>query len=316
MKDTELQKIIFILEELHSRSDGSIDAYDPILEQAFSKGNSPKQIGRLLDEMATELPNIHKMKQGKKNIYKLIKPMDLFLESFDHTKDISWIINMIHDNDPELYPTLAEHAKKDSDIYRFISNPFEDTATLESRETFQHLKSAVKKRQYRKITFSNVPQDNLKCLKLVYMQNNWYIAYVNEKDRVLFGRISFIQDVEYASKESAYQPSSVKEQLEFLETIQNAMTLYDRPKEIARLKITRKKAKYFKEGMKLRLSSQKYVETLDDGSIIFTVEYTQPDEILPLVQEWLPHMTILEPKKLKKKYEDRLKEVLQAQDVK
>jgi predicted DNA-binding transcriptional regulator YafY len=71
-----------------------------------------------------------------------------------------------------------------------------------------------------------------------------------------------------------------------------------------------KKAKYFDKGMKLRLSSQKFVEKLDDGSIVFTVEYTQADEVLPLIQAWLPHLIILEPEELKEKYLKRLNDTL------
>ena len=320
MKDTKLQKIIFILEEMHKRPDGIIDRYDKVLKEEFfnpnkkKPGNSPQQIGKLLDEIASELPNIHKM-TNRKSIYKLIKPIDLFLESFDHTKDISWIINMIYDSDPELYSVLSKHTKRSNHIYQFLNTPFEDTKTLESKETFRHLKSAVKNREYRKITFKGGVQDNLKCLKLVYMENNWYIAYVDEKDELLFGRISFIEKVEYASKARSFQPSSVKMQLEFLQNIQNSMTRYGKPKQIARLMVKPKKAKYFDKGMKLRLASQKFERKLDDGSIILTVEYTQPDEILPLVQGWLPYIVILEPQSLKNEYIKRLNEVIEHHKV-
>ena len=54
--------------------------------------------------------------------------------------------------------------------------------------------------------------------------------------------------------------------------------------------------------MKKFLPSQKFIEELEDGSIVFTLEYTQALEILPLVQKWLPDLIILEPKELKDKY--------------
>ena len=40
MKDTKLQKIIFILEELHKRPTKSIDAYDKVLIDEF---DNPKK---------------------------------------------------------------------------------------------------------------------------------------------------------------------------------------------------------------------------------------------------------------------------------
>ena len=320
MTDTKLKKIIFILEELHRRADATIDSYDEVLIKEFEndskekKGNSPKQIGRLLDEIADELPNIQKMKKGRKNIYRLVKPIDLFLESFDNTKDISWVFNMVYDSDPELYTVLAEHTKKSSHIYQFLSSPFEDTKTLESRDTFRHLKKAVGNREYRKITFQRDTKDDLKCLKLVYMTNNWYIAYINDENKLLFGRISLIKKVDYASKVGSFQPSSVQDHLEFLKNIQNAMTLYDKPKKIAKLLAKPDIAKYFDEGMKLRLSSQKFEKKLDDGSIIFTIEYTQYKEILPLIQSWLPNLIILEPKELKEYYIKRLHQTIASHE--
>ncbi len=138
------------------------------------------------------------------------------------------------------------------------------------------------------------------------MQGNWYLAYVNEKDQVRFGRISFMEKVEYASKAESFQPSTVRKQMEFLKNIQNAMTLYGKPKKIVRLKASGITAKYFYDGMKPFLSSQKFEKMLDDGSVVFTVEYTQPLEVLPFIQGWLPNMTILEPEELKEQYIKKL----------
>ena len=76
----------------------------------------------------------------------------------------------------------------------------------------------------------------------------------------------------------------------------------DKPKKIARLKASRIAAKYFYEGMKPFLTSQKFEKILDDGSVVFTLEYTQPIEIMPLIQSWLPNITILEPQELKEQY--------------
>ena len=61
--------------------------------------------------------------------------------------------------------------------------------------------------------------------------------------------------VQYASKVESFQQSTVKKQMDFLKNIQNAMTLYDKPKKIARLKASRIAAKYFHEGRKPFLTS-------------------------------------------------------------
>jgi predicted DNA-binding transcriptional regulator YafY len=61
------------------------------------------------------------------------------------------------------------------------------------------------------------------------------------------------------------------------------------------------------------LLSQKFKEKLDDGSIIFTLDYTQPLEILPFIQKWLPHLVILEPQELKEEYINNLNLILSEQ---
>lgn len=306
MKETKLQRTLFILEELHNRLGNTLDSYDETLQEEFSL--SPKQIGRLLEEIANELDNVEMVKVGKKKAYKLIKPLDLFVETFEHSNEISWLFNMAHDADPEIFKALEKYTNTNKHVYQFKNTPFEDTKTLEVKETFKRLKVAVEHREYRKIKFKGIGevQDNLKCLKLIFMDNNWYIAYVNGANELRFGRINFIERVEYATNIGSFQPSSVEKQMKFLENIQNSMTLYDKPKKIAKIKAKPLVAKYFDEGMKPFLSSQRFQQKLDDGSIIFTVEYTQPMEILPLIQGWLPNLIILEPAELKEKYLERL----------
>ncbi len=306
MKETKLQRTLFILDEFHKRQDNVLDAYDEhLLEEC---GLSFRQMGRLLDEIANELDGIEPIKVGKKKAYKLIKPMDLFVEAFKNTNEISWLFNMAHEGDPEVFKELEQFTKNTKHVFQFKNTPFEDTETLEEKEIFKTLKRAVKNREYAKITFkgNENAQDNLKCLKLIFMQGNWYLAYVNENDQVRFGRISFMEKVEYATKAESFQPSTVKKQMDFLKNIQNAMTLYGKPKKVARLKASGFAAKYFYEGMKPFLSSQKFEKLLNDGSVIFTVEYTQPMEVMPFIQSWLPNLTILKPQELKEKYLEKL----------
>jgi len=307
-KLTKIERYNILIEEFQKREDRILNIYDETLRVKF--GVKPPRIKDYFIEFMNEYNSIVEVEGRRQKTYKLIEPMDLIINTFEHFEDISWLWEMAKDSDPKIFQELEKYTKKSEDIFLFKSNPFEDTKEFESIETFRHLKSAVKNREYRKITFKGGIQDNLKCLKLVYMENNWYIAYVNEQNRVLFGRISFIEKVEYASKTRTFQPSSVEKQLEFLKTIQNAMTLYGKSKQKALLMVQPKKAKYFDEGMKLRLSSQKIEKRLEDGSIILSVEYTQPDEILPLIQGWLPYIVILKPQSLKDEYIKRLQQTM------
>ncbi len=301
-----LNKYKIILEEFHTRK--VLDSYDEKLQKLLDN-MSVKNLSLILKEFEREFDNIVLEKKGRKNTYRLIKPLDIFKESFNNSDEIGWFFNMAHDGDPELFAELKELTQKDKDIYLFQNNPFEDTNTIESSQKFRRLKRNIEAREYTKITFfyDDKEYDNLKPIKLVFVDNNWYIAYVDCDDYLKFGRVSFINKVYYGSKSEHFQPSSVKKHKEFLSNdLQNAMTLYGIEKKTATIKATPLIAKYFKEDMKKFLSTQKFKEELADGSIIFEVQYTQDLEILPFIQKWLPDLIILEPKELREAYKVKL----------
>jgi len=301
-----LNKYKIVLEEFHTRK--VIDSYDERLIELLD-GMSQRNLERVLKEFEREFDNIILEKQGKRNIYRLIKPLDVFKESFNNATDIGWFLNMAHNGAPELFAGLEELTQKDKEIYLFKNTPFEDTNTIESSQNFKRLKRNIEAREYTKITFfyDDKEYDNLKPIKLVFVDNNWYIAYVDCDNLLKFGRISFIKRVDYGSKSGHFQPSSVEKHKAFLiHDLQNAMTLCGKEKKTATIKATPLIAKYFKEDMKKFLSSQKFIEELDDGSVIFTVQYTQELEVLPFVQKWLPDLIILEPKELREAYVEKL----------
>jgi predicted DNA-binding transcriptional regulator YafY len=124
-------------------------------------------------------------------------------------------------------------------------------------------------------------------------------------------RIFFIKDVRNSAKRSYERDLSseeLKKYTKFLKTFQNPMSKYAEPREIARIKASPRVAKYFDKGMKRHLNSEVFIRKNKDGSVEFTVEYTQPIEILPLIKKWLPDLKILSPQSL----EDVLRADLEA----
>jgi len=90
------------------------------------------------------------------------------------------------------------------------------------------------------------------------MENNWYIAIgtkhkETKEDIVLFLRVSFIEKIEYSSKNS-YQPSTIQKYNDFFKTFQNPMSLYGVKKKRAIILASPKVAKYFKPNMKKLLT--------------------------------------------------------------
>jgi len=302
---------MFILEEINKRIDKTITAYDEILIDKLQLGT--KQLGRLLDKVESEFDNITLLENTKKKTYKLIKPIDLFVEAFENSNDIGWFFNMAHDADPEIFKELEQFTNTQKHIYKFKNSPFEDVNSLESKLTFKRLKTAVELHEYRDIKFYHDDKiyKNLKCIKLIFMDNNWYIAYINEEEILKFGRVSFIEEVTYSKGKDGYQKNSIKKQEKMIEeNLQNSMTLFDKPIQTAVIKVHKPIAKYFEKDMKKFLSSQTFKEKLNDGSIIFTLEYTQELEILPFIQRWLPDLEILEPESLKKSYQKKLQKAI------
>ena len=177
---------------------------------------------------------------------------------------------------------------------------------------FKKLKTAIGNFEYRDIVYhynETITHKNAKCIKLVFMDNNWYLVLIDDAKHLLFRRLSFIKEVKYASK-TAFHQKDIKPYLDFLKTVQNAMTLYGVTPKIATIRATPMVAKYFEKDMKKFLPSQKFKKKLADGSVLFTLKYTQELEILPFVQKWLPDLVIIEPLELREAYAKKLKSAL------
>ncbi len=311
MKLTKQEKYNILIEEFKKRDNRTLDTYDEILHDRLGT-ESPKTIQRLMEDFMLKYSSVIEIEGAKRKTYKLITPMDVIVESYEHFEELGWLFNMAHDADPKVFSELEKYTKKDKHIYKFKNTPFEDVNTLESKQSFQRIKRMIKAREYAKIKFSTNQKafDNLKCLKLMFMDNNWYVAYVDSENKVRFGRISFIQRVDYGTKVGHFQPSSIQNHLQHLEKVQNSSTLYNVKPKLTTIKATANIARYFDAGMKTFLPSQKFIKKETDGSVIFSLEYTQPLEILPLIQKWLPDLIILEPQELKEAYVKKLQQTL------
>ncbi len=311
-KLTTLQKYNFVLEAFHEKPNRTLDSYDEYLQEGLGLGQ--RQVERILKDLALEYYHIEEIKMGKRKAFKLIKPIDLLEEALDSKTDIGWLFSMVHEADPETFKQLEYYTDKKNSLYKFINTPFEDLSTIEEKDIFKKLKRAVKNREYVKIKFiySNEVLNNLRCLKLIFIDNNWYISFITEQDKLRLGRISFIESVGYTKKEESFQPSKVKKHIDFIDNhLQNSMTLFEKKPTKATIKANKNISKYFEKNMKKFFPSQKFKKKLNDGSIIFTVNYTQSLEILPFIQKWLPDLIILEPQELKEKYLQKLQQTIQ-----
>ncbi|HFU76114.1 MAG TPA: WYL domain-containing protein, partial [Arcobacter sp.] len=65
------------------------------------------------------------------------------------------------------------------------------------------------------------------------------------------------------------------------------------------LKVSLEVARYFKS--KHYLKSQKFLKELENGDILLSYEISHDMEIIPLVQQWMPFIQVVEPLCLQEK---------------
>jgi hypothetical protein len=233
-----------------------------------------------------------------------------------NSNDIGWLITLLNENDPNLLnefeKEISRQVKEDSKVFLFKTNPLEALQDEPSKRYLGELRSAVMRREYRDIRYKYIGEvENLmdsKCLKIVFTDGNWYLAIEDNKENFRLLRVAFIVSLSKSSKN--HQSKILDKYKTHFNKIQNAMSLPSEPFQRAVLKASPKVSIYFRKGMKSFFSSQKLNETMSDGSVIFSIDFTQDMEILPFIKRWLPDIEILEPKSLRDKFKDELKAAL------
>ena len=189
--------------------------------------------------------------------------------------------------------------ESNSDVIDGHMTSFEDLKDANLIEKYNNLLEVIKHRYYTKLIFKpNIVYDEVKCIKMLFLDNNWYVAFeylYEKKKKFKLGRLSFLKTIEclkdnaYSNKNS-FQQKEVEKYYTFIDGIQNSLTLYGVNPKTVRVKAKPEVSQYFREGMKKFLKSQEFIEEQSDGSVIFSLEYTQPLEIVPFIQKWMPSL--------------------------
>jgi len=313
----KLEAIFRIIEHFLQRKE--ISSYDKVLLNELNC--SQRTLLRYLYDIESIFPSIIKIEKSKQTTWKLVSINEIFEELINSSNDIGYLFSMVKEFDPSIFTYMEKESlkkllKKDESLFLFKNYIMEELNEKVSKEYFNRLKYAIKNKKIIEIESlydKTVKKTNLYPLKLVFMDNNWYIAVV-ENDKIDFIRISFIKDLKVTQE--SFSSLFIDEYLKELKKAQNALTLLPKPTKIAKIKATPNISRYFDKGMKRFLSSQTFVKKEKDGSVIFTLEYTQPLEILPLIQKWLPDLIILEPKELQQEYINKLQNSLNNYNTK
>ncbi len=291
---------------------------DPILLDEFKI--SSKTLDRYLKDMEMNYYHIITIKKSRQNYYKLVKASNIISE-FIKLKDsnigtiFEWLKEeciVLGDLENETKRALKKISSLNKDIFLFKAYPFEEFSICKIKDIFDELKIAVKNNEYRDLIYNYDEQQaykDAKCLKLVFVDNNWYIAIENQNSKLEFLRVSFIDNIKKI-RDYSFQKSINAKYMDFFKTFQNSLTLYGVEKKRALLIASPNIAKYFTENMKKFFPSQKFIRTVDDGSIEFSLEFTQPLEILPFIKRWVPDIKIISPDSLRQQFQNELKKAL------
>ena len=314
------QLIQLFVEKKTICKNGNIFNQQGILIQKIEDKNEKRKLNHYLTEIEENYPHIVKIKKSGSHCYKLESVSEIFYSFLSNSEETSELLRLIYDSDKNLMNELAEEtqanldkiSKKEKNIFLFQGLPFDELKEPKRKEIFNTLKVATKNNEYRDIHYHyNNPNifKNAQCLKLIFMDSNWYIAINSQERGFRLLRVAFITLVQYSKKET-YQSNKLTQYSNYFKTIQNPMTLYGVEKKIGHFLASPKVAKYFKPNMKKYLNSQTFIAEREDGSIEFTLEYTQSLEVLPFIKKYLPDIEVLSPPSLKEKMLEDLRAYL------
>ena len=203
--------------------------------------------------------------------------IDVLKRLLRYNDDLDWLISLLNENDPSLFNDLDKNEKEK------VSAQLKENSGI--------------------FLFRTNPLEILQD-----EPSNWYLAIEDANGNFRLLRVAFIVSLSKSSKN--YQKNIIEKYKTHFDKIQNAMSLPSEPSQMALLKASPKVAIYFMEGMKPFFPTQKFKKKLGDGSVTFSINFTQDMEILPFIKRWLPDIEILEPKDLRETFKEQLKAAL------
>lgn len=231
----------------------------------------------------------------KENGYFFLEPYALGKLSFEDIKNFAAISGI-----KELYPSLTNEFIAD------ILNTKINSAYLV--KTINHETIASKTDEFQSLSVAILQNIPIRCIykekprilnpyKLVNQQGIWYL--VADENSVLKNfSFSKITDFELL-EESRFEPKR-----EFVETIQkNEVTWFSQNLTKVTLEIDADVSEYF---LRRNMFPNQTIISQNDGILTLSTKISYDEEILRIVQYWLPHIKIIEPTHLQEKLNDLL----------
>ena len=208
-----------------------------------------------------------------------------------------------------LFPSLSDEFLRDIFDTRIQSallvkgHHYEDMAGKES--LFRDLEKAIIARHH--IGFDYLKGEGKKSYaavspyKLINNKGVWYLAALDGEKLKAFS-FSKIERLRLLETSFTWSPKIDKQLAE-----EDGIWLSEEKQEIV-LKIDREVASYFK---RRRLIANQVIEKeLEDGGLIVSAKVGHPNQILPIVRYWIPHIRVISPEGMQNEMESGLAEYL------
>lgn len=177
---------------------------------------------------------------------------------------------------------------------------FEDLSGKEP--LFQMLQDAIV--NSKRIRFNYQKQDETEKsyaevdpYKLVNHKGIWYLTALHDNKLKTF---SFTKLRKVHAGEERFRPS--KEILRQIED-EDGIWVSEEKKEVV-MKVSREVADYFKR--RRLISNQRVEKELEDGGLIISAQVGHPNQVIPIVRYWIPHLRIISPEGLQEEMEVEL----------
>lgn len=173
------------------------------------------------------------------------------------------------------------------------------------KNEFNQLRQAIENHQIIHFTYQKPkePASDRTLEPYVLLNKNgvWYlIGLENGKEKTFcFSQISFIRVSQERFEVDSYFLQEIKQS----DSISHGNQL---PEVV--IKVSAESARYFKR--RALLPNQEIIREIDNGELLISCKNIHEMEIMPIVQYWIPNLTIVSPNELQEKLLSKLKDYL------
>ncbi len=198
---------------------------------------------------------------------------------------------------------MAILKEDNSSPYIFKQKPYEEIFIHSQK--FKKLEHAVKFCKEIKITYDNFGKISIFVLrpyKIVFINENFYLASETSEQKFILNRIALIKKIEPTKRNFTIN----YDLMDFILNLQSPWATYQPNyknylKEVV-LKVAKKQAKYFK--LKKFLPSQKIISEDKKGNILVSFKVASELEVIGLIKQWIPFIKVISPESLVKTFEN------------